>query len=236
MSLPDEGGRPPAGPGRREQAVELAVFLFLIVPSMALSFLAVRQGGLGFDLLAGATILRDLSLVVLVLFFLWRNGESFRAIGWRAEHVWQEVLVGLVLFAPLFAGASWLDGLLHAAGLSAPSTPLPSLTPTRSIGELALAVVLVAVVAFAEETLFRGYLILRLESVTGSPAAAVLLSAVVFSLGHGYEGSAGVLTVGAMGALFAVVYLWRRSLVAPIVMHLLQDLLSIVILPAIASH
>jgi membrane protease YdiL (CAAX protease family) len=64
--------------------------------------------------------------------------------------------------------------------------------------------------------------------------AAVLLSAVIFSLGHGYEGSAGVITVGAMGIALAVVYAWRRSLIAPIVMHFLQDLLAIVILPLLS--
>lgn len=32
-----------------------------------------------------------------------------------------------------------------------------------------------------------------------------------FALGHGYEGSAGVVTVGVMGMVFALVYLWRGS-------------------------
>jgi membrane protease YdiL (CAAX protease family) len=58
-----------------------------------------------------------------------------------------------------------------------------------------------------------------------------LLSAGIFSLGHGYEGSAGVVTVGVMGAVFALVYLWRRSLVAPMMMHFLQDFIGIVLVP-----
>ena len=90
---------------------------------------------------------------------------------------------------------------------------------------------MIVVVAFAEETIFRGYLILRFKAVTGSLPAAILLSAVVFSLGHGYEGSAGVITVGVMGLLFALVYVWRQSLVAPMAMHFLQDFISIVLLP-----
>jgi membrane protease YdiL (CAAX protease family) len=53
----------------------------------------------------------------------------------------------------------------------------------------------------------------------------------VFSLGHGYEGTAGVITVGVMGIVFAAVYLWRGSLVAPIAMHFLQDFMSIVLQP-----
>jgi uncharacterized protein len=94
-----------------------------------------------------------------------------------------------------------------------------------------LAAVLVAVVAVAEETIFRGYLMLRFQALLRGSAQAVLLSSVIFSLGHGYEGSAGLVTVGVMGAVFAVIYLWRRSLVAPIVMHFLQDFLSIVLAP-----
>jgi uncharacterized protein len=38
-------------------------------------------------------------------------------------------------------------------------------------------------------------------------------------------------TVGAMGAVFALVYVWRGSLLAPIVMHFLQDFLGIVLVP-----
>ena len=61
----------------------------------------------------------------------------------------------------------------------------------------------------------------------------MVLSAVVFALGHGYQGSAGAITVGAMGLAFALVYVWRRSLVAPVVMHFLQNFTVLVLLPAL---
>jgi uncharacterized protein len=60
---------------------------------------------------------------------------------------------------------------------------------------------------------------------------AAFISAVIFSLGHGYEGTSGVITVGTMGLTFAVIYLWRQSLVAPMVMHFLQDFTGIVLAP-----
>lgn len=56
------------------------------------------------------------------------------------------------------------------------------------------------------------------SEVTGSVALGVILSSFVFSLGHGYEGTAGVASVGAMGLIFALVYVWRQSLVAPVTM------------------
>jgi membrane protease YdiL (CAAX protease family) len=217
--------------GRTEQLFEVSVFLFLIVPSMALSFLAIKQGDLGFTITAVATILRDLALVGLILFFLWRNGEAVTQIGWTLRHGWRDVALGIALFIPVFVGANFLDRLLQAAGFSAPSTPQPAFLTARGPLQLMLALALVSVVAVAEETIFRGYLILRFHAITSSLTTAVVLSAIVFSLGHGYEGTSGVITVGSMGAVFAVVYLWRKSLVAPITMHFLQDFLGIVLLP-----
>lgn len=52
----------------KEQAAEVSVFLFLIIPSMALSFLAIKQGSMNFVLVAISVILRDLALVSLILF------------------------------------------------------------------------------------------------------------------------------------------------------------------------
>jgi membrane protease YdiL (CAAX protease family) len=202
---------------------------------MILSFFAVKQGILNFELVAIATILRDLALVSLILFFLWRNGESVTWIGWRPENMWKEIGLGIGLYIPFVLGAGVFERVLRVAGLSIPSTPLPSFMVAKGMGEFFLALVLVAVVAMAEETIFRGYLMLRLKAITASPAAAALVSAALFSLGHGYEGSAGVLTVGVMGIVFAFVYMWRQSLVAPMVMHFLQDFIGIVLVPLLKS-
>ena len=218
-------------PSRRVQLIEVAVFLFLIVPSMALSFLVVKQGNLSFVLTAVATILRDLGLVSLIFFFLWRNGEPIDLLGWTSRNIREEITLGLWLFVPLFYGMIFLERALQASGLSAPSTPVPSFLLTKGTAQFLLASLLVIVVAAAEETIFRGYLILRLQAVTAYPAAAAVLSSVIFALGHGYEGSAGVVTVGVMGLVLALVYLWRQSLVAPMVMHFLQDFIGIVLLP-----
>jgi membrane protease YdiL (CAAX protease family) len=211
------------GPSSRVQLVELLVFLFLIAPSSALSFFAVKQGNLSFVLVAVATILRDLGLVGLVLYFLWRNRESLTRIGWDFRGRLPDVFIGLALFFPTFTAASGLERWLLSLGFKSPATPLPQLQAVGGIGD--------TIVAFAEETIFRGYLILRLRALTSSPAAAVLISTAVFSLGHGYEGSAGIVTVAFLGLVFAMVFLWRRSLVAAMTMHFLQDFLGIVLVP-----
>ncbi len=214
---------------RKEALLEVLVFLFLIVPSMALSFFVTRQGKVNFAFIAVSTILRDLALVCLILFFVWRNGEPIGMLGWRRRHLGRDILLGILLYVPLVSAIGLLESLLHEAGLPEPSTPGPSLFDIRGRWEVVLAVVLVVVVAVSEETIFRGYLILRLRTVTRSTVAALVLSSVIFALGHGYEGSLGVVTIGIMGLIFSLIYLWRKSLVTPIVLHFLQDFIAIVV-------
>jgi membrane protease YdiL (CAAX protease family) len=217
--------------GRKAELFEVLVFLFLIVPSMALSFFAVKKGVLSFALMAWATILRDLALLSLVFYFLWQSGEPIRRLGWTAEKIWKDIGIGIGLFIPFFLGTSLLEKGLQSIGFSAPATPLPSYLTAGDLPQILLALFLVAVVAVAEEAIFRGYLILRFKTLSTSSVAAVVLSAFIFSLGHGYEGSAGVVTVGVIGLFFGCIYLWRQSLVPTLIMHFLLDFSGIVVTP-----
>jgi membrane protease YdiL (CAAX protease family) len=219
------------GPTHQQQLLEVSVFLFLIVPSMVLSFFLVRVGQINFVLAAISTILRDLALVSLILYFIWRNGEALQRLGLTWRNAGREVILGALLFVPIFFGAGVLEHFLRQIGFSVPATPLPKFLTVQGPGEVILAFFLVIIIALAEETIFRGYLILRFRGLKATPLAAALLSAVVFSLGHGYEGTAGVVTVGALGLVLALIYQWRGSLTAPIVIHFFQDFSSIV-LPA----
>lgn len=205
------------------------MFLLLLVPSMVLASVA-RTDGQTFPLAATATILHDLGLTAIALFFVWSDGERLPAVGWTSRRLPREIGLGVLLYIPMVVLLVIISWLIQEAGLDLPKGPPVFLVP-RSLSEIVLAIVLVAVVAIAEETIFRGYLILRLRAVTRSTTAAVVLSCLVFASGHLYEGGTGVVAVGVMGIVFALVYLWRKSLVAPIVMHFLQDLLGLVLIP-----
>jgi uncharacterized protein len=216
---------------RKEQIIETAVFLALIVPTSIISFFVIEEETAGFVVTASATIFRDFALVALILFLLWHNGESLTGIGWKINNSNMEILLGLSLFIPFAIVISMFQNVLRLLGFSLSSEPLPSFLHAHGTAEYILAVFLVMVVAVAEETIFRGYLVIRFRAITDSPLAAVLLSSLIFSLGHGYEGTAGAMTVGCMGVFFALVFLWRQSLIAPMVIHFLQDFIGIVFIP-----
>lgn len=223
-------------PTPRIQLLEVLVFLSLIVPSLIISLFANRQGTIGFGLLAASTMGRDLGLVALVVFFLWRNGEKLRQVGLRRQPVWTEVAVGMLLFAPFFFALRWLEHLFIDIGLSVPPESNPIAIPSPVLGEVLLGTMLVVVVAFSEELIFRGYLIHRFQGAGATTGVAVVVSTAIFALGHGYEGTAGLATVSVMGLIFALVYLWRGSLTTAMTLHFLQDFVVIVFLPLIHSR
>src|SRR5207245_11667943 len=84
-------------PSRKVQLIEVAVFLFLIVPSMAVSFFAVGEADLRFMQVPISSILNDLALLSLVLYFMWRKRESMRQFGWNFDHVRGHIAWALVL-------------------------------------------------------------------------------------------------------------------------------------------
>lgn len=76
-----------------------------------------------------------------------------------------------------------------------------------------------------EETLYRGFLYHYFRDFWHwGLLLAVLASAVVFGLAHGYQGVSGIVATGAIGGLMAALYLATGSLLAPMIFHALLDL------------
>lgn len=75
----------------------------------------------------------------------------------------------------------------------------------------------------SEELIFRGFLIWAFQPLLGLWGAAAL-SLVVFAAAHAYQGVAGVLAVGVVGALLTLVVVIFGSLWPAVVIHAALDL------------
>ncbi len=69
------------------------------------------------------------------------------------------------------------------------------------------------------EELQRAFLLRRFEQHLGGPLVGVIVVSIAFGLGHYPQGWDAVIATGVLGAIWAIVYLRRRSSVAPIVSH-----------------
>jgi len=229
----------PAGPTLRRRLIALAeVFLCSSIPTQ----LAVGAvlGALGFGPLdADGNLSRDfvvlLSLadtVLLVAFMTWllrEHGESPRAL-WLGTRPWsREVRFGLLVLPALVVGVGLtLNTIrLFAPGLqNVPTNPLEQLatTPTDAV-----LLGLVAIVAGGlREELQRAFLLRRFEQYLGGAGVGAVVLSVGFGLGHYVQGWDAVITTGALGLLWAWMYLVRRSSVAPVTSHAAFNSLEIV--------
>jgi membrane protease YdiL (CAAX protease family) len=109
--------------------------------------------------------------------------------------------------------------------LARPSGVVQALAPhTRA--ELALWLLVSLSAGVGEEFVFRGYLLRQFTRWSGSTAVGIGASAVLFGCMHFYEGTAAVVVITGLGALFAVVAVWRGNLRTVMVAHFLQDALT----------
>jgi CAAX protease family protein len=74
-----------------------------------------------------------------------------------------------------------------------------------------------------EEIIERGFLIERVEALTGRTWIAFAASCFVMSLYHAGWGWSGVVAVAPSSVIYAGMYVWRRNLPACMLMHFLQD-------------
>jgi uncharacterized protein len=118
-------------------------------------------------------------------------------------------LLVVVLLNVLMAIAPWLHNV--------PTNPLEQMAGTAS-GAAILAVVAILAGGVREE-LQRAFLLRRFEQHLGGAVVGVVLLSIAFGLGHSVQGWDAVITTGLLGAFWAVLYLRRRSAVAPVVSH-----------------
>ncbi len=160
------------------------------------------------------TLLNDAPAVVLVLFFLiGRKRPEERGVprpGKRDALIALAALGALVLIAAATGFlASLLPGGEAVAGIEAP----------RTLPGWAVVLVSCAVTGYLEEGFFRAYVITRLGDIGVEGLRAVVVSVVLFSLCHLYEGPWGVVNAAMAGSALSVAFIRGRSLHGPAWAH-----------------
>jgi membrane protease YdiL (CAAX protease family) len=92
--------------------------------------------------------------------------------------------------------------------------------------EIALWISVSISAGISEEIAFRGYFQRQFGALTGSKWAAVCLQAVLFGVGHGYQGIQAMAKIALFGVLCGALAIWRGSLRPGIMAHALADILS----------
>jgi membrane protease YdiL (CAAX protease family) len=220
-----------AGPPGQRRLIALAeIFLCSSLPTQLLLQMLLVQAGWapttdsgGFSLPFVLTMsLADTALLIVLMVVLTRaHGQSVSELWLGRRPVVREVLLGVVLVPAVFL---LVVVVLNAVRLAAPSlhnvprNPLEDLARGGAMNAAAFG--LVAIIAGGvREELQRAFLLRRFEQHLGGPTTGVIVLSVAFGLGHAVQGWDAAITTGALGAFWAILYLRRRSSVAPLVSH-----------------
>ena len=97
----------------------------------------------------------------------------------------------------------------------------------RTRRDAAVFAVVVVVAGGVREEIQRAFLLHRFEQWLGGGAVGVAIVSVAFGSGHLLQGLDAAVATGVLGAFWGVVYLRRRSMVAPMVSHAGFNLLQL---------
>ena len=177
----------------------------------------------------GLSLVDAVVLVGLIVLFLYSHGESPREVLFGRRRIGDEIAFGIPLTLIALGGGigvllaiQYLLPWLH----SVQQNPLEGLLSSRRDAWLFGIVVLVA--GGVREEIQRAFLLHRFEVWLGGGAVGVTVTSVAFGAGHLLQGYDAAIATGLLGAFWGVIYLRRRSVVAPMVSHAGFDLVQII--------
>lgn len=180
---------------------------------------------------------RTLIALGIIAWFLKKRQQTWSSIGFKPfKPIALIIVLAVCLFAfKLFA----LQPLINAinTGLELPQTDISIFSHIHGnlLAYIGWIFIAIFVGGFAEEIVFRGYLITRLEEIFGGTRialfGAVIVQAMIFGLGHYYQGMSGIISAGLLALSSGLFFLLSgRNLWPVIIVHALWDILGITLI------
>jgi membrane protease YdiL (CAAX protease family) len=195
------------------------------------------QGKLTLGFVTALSLLDTALLIGLMIWLMRSRGQQPSVLWLGRRSVAGEAVVGMLYVPIVFFIVAVL--MLTVRKL-APQLHNVDINPFEALAGRAWkdAALLLLVAVFAgglREELQRAFLLDRFERHLGPAWLGVVLLSIAFGLGHLMQGQDAAVATGALGAFWAVIYLRRRSAVAPFVSHALFDSLQVMQIIALAN-
>lgn len=220
-------------------------FIFMIVVAvLGISRYGVTDRAQLYDFIMNATMSQALSMTLLaglatapILIFIYiRDNNRDRRNGTFVKYKLNNILKYLLIIPFGVFNMLWANYFVALLQLVMPKFMLESYTDTQQIiegGGFLIQLLTAGIVApIVEELIFRGLVYRRTKKMTGTIAAAIL-SAALFGVFHGNWVQAPYAFIIGIVAVF--VYEKFKSIVAPIMLHMSANILSVLIMTMTSS-
>jgi membrane protease YdiL (CAAX protease family) len=167
------------------------------------------------------SMISQLMLIPIVLFIIWRSGDTWSRFGLVKPKWRKDILIGLGLFLIVAVVSNEsLGALFHESFRFTLWNLLPASSPPwRTVLLIASA----CAIGFSEELTSRAYLIPRLEELIGATWKCVLLSSMIFVVLHLSKGIPGVVNSFLCGAIWGISFCLTRRIWPAAISHALND-------------
>lgn len=165
----------------------------------------------------------------LVFMFLRAHRESPRDVLIGRRRILREVGLGLLLIPVVFLVVVFVIAAIQQIApylRNVPENPFKNLM--RSRGETIVFAFVLMIAGGLREEIQRGFIIHRFDGFLGGGSVGVIVYGVLFGLGHYPQGWDATIATACLGTTWGVVYLRRRSIIAPVVSHAGFNLAQIV--------
>ncbi len=164
--------------------------------------------------------------VILIALLQRRRGESLSDLG-EGRGLLREILAGLAWLPVLLGVVTVVTAVFAVFFPDWVSKDNPILEMIRQPRDLFYFLITAFVAGGCKEELQRAFALNRFERFLGGGSLGLALWSVFFGLGHVTQGVDNAFKAGALGLVFGILYLRRRSLAAPIACHTAYDLMAI---------
>jgi CAAX protease family protein len=175
--------------------------------------------------------------ILFVLYGLRKTQTSITSlIGGRWNSIWavvKDLLLGLAFLLLWIVASIVLVVAFQPQRTEAPS--YIAVLPRTTI-DVILWIVISLSAGFCEELVFRGYLQRQFLALTKDRSHAVVAQALVFGLGHAYQGLFNMVAISVEGMLLGWLVARRKSLRPGMIAHVWQDALIGVMFFAMNRH
>lgn len=206
----------------------LTVFVAWATYRSALMLKQVAVVDFNLLLLPAENLLR-VSLIVMCLILGWVSGLPRQQFGWFSDAPLVDVAIGLgagiAIQVSLNALTFWAIRRF-GPGIYSPKVVLSILPRTRD--EWAPVMLALFPAVLVEELLFRSLLLGGL-SLFFPVSVLVIGTALLFGWMHSPQGPLGVIMTAAISILLAALFLWRGSLLPPLVAHYVVNVLQLLV-------
>ena len=195
---------------------------------LALGYQPLVNGRLNINYVLILSIGDAVLLISLILVMLNAHGERPGDVLFGRRPLSREIGIGIpLIFAALAIGAVVLLSIQRWAPSLHTVVDNPLQQLLRSPREAWLFALVVLVAGGVREEIQRAFLLHRFDVWLGGPAAGVVVTSAAFGTGHLMQGVDATVATALLGAFWGVIYLRRRSCVAPMVSHAGFDLVQI---------